>query len=295
MAWQLCTDGGGPVRRSNGTDRHPLGRSLQALDRRAQRGATLERVHADVEAGLDHHEFALQYQPRIEVKTLDTVGVEALLRWNGADRGDLGPRAFLPSVRQTAAMIPLGQWVLEEACQQQAAWEQQRPAGARPLLMSVNVTALEVLERGFAAHLFRTLERHGLPFDRLQIEIDAADQLGGDTTLGLRLQSLRHYGVRVAIDNVGPAFGLSSDRIGADAVHIERRWVRAIGDDGEVKASLAALVERAHASGARVCASGVQSSDELLELSWIGCDEVQGYLFCPPVGSSELDWIDDVP
>lgn len=294
MAWQLCSDGGGPVRRVNRTDRHPLGRSLQALERRALRTVTLERVHSDVDAGLDHHEFTLQYQPRVELRTLDTAGVEALLRWDGSGRGDLGPRAFLPSVRQTGAMVRLGQWILDESCRQLAVWEQQRPADARPLLMSVNVTALEVLERGFSDHLFRTLDRHDVPLDRLQLEIDAADQLGGATALALRLQSLRHRGLRVAIDNVGPAFGLSGDRIGADAVHIERRWVRAIGTDGEVRASLAALVERAHASGARVCATGVQTPDELVDLNWIGCDEVQGYLFCPPVAADELDWIDDV-
>jgi EAL domain-containing protein (putative c-di-GMP-specific phosphodiesterase class I) len=291
MAWQLRSDGGGPVRRTNRPDRHPLARSLGALERRDQRRGSLERVHSDVEAGLAQHEFSLQYQPRVALATMESAGAEALLRWGG-DHGDLTPKAFLPTVRQTAAMVRLGRWVLAEACCQAAAWEARRPADADPLLVSVNVTALEVLERGFADHLFRCLDTSGLPIELLQVEIDAADQLGGDSTLGLRLQSLRHQGLRVAIDKVGPAFGLGSERVAADAVHIERRWVRAVGHDDELLDSLRHLVERAHESGARVCATGVQEVEELVELAAIGCDEAQGYLFCPPVDPSELDWIE---
>lgn len=295
MAWQLSSEGTGPDRPAFGGsgEPHPLGRSLQALQRRAHRGVTLERVHSEVEEALSHHEFRLQYQPRISISELDTTGVEALLRWNDAERGELGPKAFLPSVRQTAAMVPLGRWVMEEACRQLAVWERARPATARPLLMSVNVTGLEVLEPGFSAHLLRTAEDNELPLSQLQIELDAADELRGDTQLGLRLQGLRHRGLQVAIDNVGPAYGLAGNRIGADAVHIDRRWVRSIVDDAEVRSSLAALVVRAHDSGARVCASGVQTSEELVALGEIGCDDVQGFLFCPPVDAGELDWIDD--
>lgn len=295
MAWQLSSEGGGPAapRPTDASGPNPLDRSLQALQRRAHRGVTLERVHTEVEEALSHQEFRLQYQPRISTADRDTTGVEALLRWSDAGRGELGPKAFLPSVRQTAAMIPLGRWVVEEACRQLATWERARPASARPLLMSVNVTGLEVLEDGFSDHLLRTAEAHDLPLAQLQIELDAADELRGDTALGLRLQGLRHRGLRVAIDNVGPAFGLAGNRIGADAVHIDRRWVRSIVDDAEVRSSLAALVTRAHDSGARALASGVQTAAELEALGEIGCDEVQGYLFCPPVDANELDWIDD--
>jgi len=291
MTWQLRSGGVDPVRRTNRPQRHPLARSLGALERRDQRRASLERVNADVDAGLAQHEFSLQYQPRVALATMESAGAEALLRWGG-DHGDLTPKAFLPSVRQTAAMVRLGRWVLAEACRQAAAWEDRRPADADPLLMSVNVTALQVLEQGFADHLFRCLDASGLSIELLQVEIDAADQLGGDRTLALRLQSLRHRGLRVAIDKVGPAFGLGSERVAADAVHIERRWVRAVGQDDELLESLSRLVERAHDSGARVCATGVQEVGELVELAAIGCDEAQGFLFCPPVEPYELDWIE---
>ncbi len=292
MTWQLQADGARPVQRTEQRDQHPLARSLRAFERRDQSRASLERVRSDVESGLDHDEFWLQYQPRVALATMESAGVEALLRWGG-DHADLSPRAFLPSLRQTAAMVRLGRWVLEEACRQAAAWDEQRPVDADALLMSVNVTALEVLEPGFADRLFRCLDQVGLPIELLQIELDAADQLSGDGTLALRLQSLRHQGLRVAIDNVGPSFGVGSERIAADAVHIDRRWVRAVAADEELSQSLAELVGRAHASGSRVCASGVQTVEELVELAAIGCDQAQGYLFCPPVDPHELDWLDD--
>jgi c-di-GMP phosphodiesterase len=295
MARDLVAGGGGPTRHTTRQwhEPHPLARSLQLFERRGHLGDTLERVDADVQTGLGEHEFFLVYQPRVSLRTLDTVGVEALLRWDDSSRGLIGPRAFLPSVKQTKAMITLGRWVLEEACLHAAAWERARPVDAHPLMMSVNVTALEVLSPTFTDTVLGILGRTDLPIDRLQIEIDAGDQLGGDSTLVARLQSLRHQGLRVAIDNVGPTFAIGNTLIAADSIHIHRRWVRSLSADRELTRALSSLVERAHRSGAQVCATGVESERERQELAVIGCDQAQGFLFCPPIEGDELDWIAD--
>ena len=178
----------------------------------------------------------------MSLRSGDVVAIEALLRWQDSTRGVLGPKAFLPLVAQTSAMVALGQWVLEDACSEAARWEVERPAGGAPVTLSVNVAAEEVLEAGFVDGVRLILQERALPTTMLQLEIDASDPLRSETLVSTRLQQLRDEGVRLAIDGASPLLGSGSAGVDADSVHLQRRWVRGVAGDAGVAASVASLV-----------------------------------------------------
>lgn len=272
---------------------HGMARSLRVHAWRLHLGDTLERVDADVQAALALDEFFVLFQPRVSLDTSEVVAVEALLRWRDESRGLLGPKAFLPSVRQTGAMIPLGRHVLLEACGIAALWERERPADATPLLMSVNVTSVEVMAPTFTGTLRDILEETGLPLELLQLELESGDQMTGDADLATKLQVLRTFGLRLAIDVANSALTLGPEVRGVDSVQVGRRWVRSVGTDPELTRALSSLIDKAHRSGARVCAMGVEEQHQVDALRAIGCDDAQGYFFCDPVAADDLTWLDD--
>jgi EAL domain-containing protein (putative c-di-GMP-specific phosphodiesterase class I) len=273
-------------------DRDPMARRLRLQDSRGRLSDTVADIEAEVVKGLGLGQFSLLYQPRVSLQTGDVVAVEALLRWRDSARGLLGPKAFLPLVAQTSAMVALGQWVLDDACGEAARWELERPAGVAPVALSVNVAAEEVLESAFLGGVHLVLQERALPTTMLQVELDATDPLRSETLVTTRLQILRDEGVRLAIDGASPQLGIGSAHIDADSVHLQRRWVRGIAADGAVAANVAALVDRVHRSGGKVCAMGVETTEQADVLASLGCDHAQGYLYCGPVPSDELGWLD---
>lgn len=242
-------------------------------------------------AALGLGQFSLLYQPRFSLQTGDVVAVEALLRWQDATRRVIRPKAFLPLVAQTSAMVALGHWALDEACRAAVGWELARPVGAPPLTLSVNLAAQEVLESEFLAGVRLVLDERGLPANLLQFELDASDPLRGETLVAARLQILRDAGVRVAIDGACPQLGIGSPDVEADSVHLHRRWVRSVACDDRLAARVAALVDRVHRSGGTVCATGVEAQTQSDVLAAVGCDHGQGYFYCHPVPSDALGWL----
>ena len=273
------------------SDLDPVARRLRIQESRGRLSDTVADIEAQVVQALGLGQFSLLYQPRVSLRTGDVVEIEALLRWQDRTRGVLGPKAFLPHVAQTSAMIALGQWVLDDACSQAARWNVERPAGDAPVTLSVNVAAEEVLEAGFVEGVLLVLQERALPTTMLQLEVDASDPLRTETLVSTRLQQLRDEGVRLAIDGASPLLGSGSARVEADSVHLQRRWVRAIGSDAAVAARVASLVERVHRSGGTVCATGVEEREEADALSTLGCDHAQGYLFYEPVPADALGWL----
>jgi EAL domain-containing protein (putative c-di-GMP-specific phosphodiesterase class I) len=278
-------------RRRELPDRDPMARRLRFQDSRGRLSDTVADIESQVVQALGLGQFSLLYQPRVSLRTGDVVAIEALLRWEDSTRGVLGPKAFLPLVAQTSAMIALGQWVLEDACSEAARWEVERPAGGAPVTLSVNVAAEEVLDARFVDGVRLILRERALPPTMLQLELDASDPLRGETLVSTRLQQLRDEGVRLAIDGASPLLGSGSAGIDADSVHLQRRWVRGIAGDAGVAASVAALVERVHRSGATVCATGVEEREQADVLASLGFDHAQGFLFCDPVPAEALGWL----
>jgi EAL domain-containing protein (putative c-di-GMP-specific phosphodiesterase class I) len=282
-----------PERRrpSKSLDADPFASRLRLHNSRGRLDDPLSEVEADVVAALGLGQFHLLYQPRVALRSQEVVAIEALLRWRDASRGLLNPNAFLPTVAQTSAMAALGRWILGEATAEAARWEHERPAGSRPVIVSVNVEGREVLEPGFEDNVLAILEANQLPAAMVQLELDASDPLRSESLVSMRLQSLRARGVRIAIDGATPQLGAGSVTIEADSVHLQRRWVRGIGGDASLSGAVAELVERVHRSGGAVCALGVETRREAETLAAMGCDHAQGFLFCDPVESAALGWL----
>lgn len=279
-------------RRRDLPDRDPMARRLRMQDSRGRLSNTVADIEADVVAALGLGQFSLLYQPRFSLASDEVVAVEALLRWQDSSRGLLGPKAFLPLVAQTSAMVALGQWVLDAACREAARWELERPAGVRPVIVSVNVAALEVLEPSFFDGVMLVLDEHSLPTPLLQLEVDASDPLRGETVVSTRLQLLRDEGVRLAIDGATPQLGSGSMHIDADSVHLHRRWTRSIAADAALVEGVSGLADRVHRSGGTLCAMGVEEQDQADVLKRAGCDHGQGYLYCDPVPADAVGWLD---
>ena len=272
-------------------DVDPIARRLRVQESRGRLSDTVGDIEAQVVQSLGLGEFSLLYQPRVSLPTGQIVAIEALLRWQDSTRGVLGPKAFLPLVAHTSAMVALGQWVLEDACREAARWEVERPVGGTPITLSVNVAAEEVLQEGFVEGVHLALQERALPTTMLQLEVDASDPLRTETLVSTRLQQLRDEGVRLAIDGASPLLGSGSAGVDADSVHLQRRWVRGIVGDTGVAASVASLVERVHRSGGTVCATGVEEREQADALSTLSCDHAQGYLFYAPVPADALGWL----
>lgn len=279
-------------RRARVSESDPLARRLRLHDSRGRLSDTFADIEADVVAALGRGQFSLLYQPRFSLRSGDVVAVEALLRWHDSVRGLLSPKAFLPLVAVTDAMVALGQWVLAEASREAAQWEQERPAGATPITVSVNVEAREVLEPGFVDGVLLVLEERALPSRLLQLELDASDPLRGEALVLSKLQHLRDKGIRVAIDGASPQLGAGSMLLDVDSVHLDRRWVRGIGADEGLAHAVGRLVDSVHQAGGTVCATGVETVEQSDALASVGCDYAQGYLFCDPVPAEALGWLD---
>lgn len=252
---------------------------------------TLER---DAMQGLERDEFSLLYQPRLDPRTEEVRGVEALLRWRDAYRGQMQPDLFLPPLVQTEVMSRLGQFVLTQACMQAARWERRRPAGHRPIVVAVNVSIAELMRDGFVDYVAAAVEAGGVEPPLLQFEVDSRAAADAPSTLVDRLAGLQALGVSVALDAVAPTVG-TDGFLPCRAVNLARRWVRSVDTDARVADQVAALVTRAHAHRLLVGAVGVEKPSQAEALVAAGCDIVQGFLYSEPVPAAELGWQQSQP
>jgi diguanylate cyclase (GGDEF)-like protein/PAS domain S-box-containing protein len=254
------------------------------LTARAGERLSLER---ELRRGLERGEFELFYQPQVHLASGRLVGVEALLRWRHPERGLVLPGTFIPVAEECHLIVPLGAWVLDAACRQLRAW---RDAGAVDLRLSVNLSGRQLPQQDLMAFVEGTLHAHGLPADRLELEItESVAMQNAEWTQGL-LRALRGLGVRLAIDD----FGTGQSSLGylrhfpLSALKIDRSFVEDIGRDPVDEAIVKAVIALAHSVDLTVVAEGVGSEEQLAFLRKAGCDEGQGYLFSKPLPADEL-------
>jgi EAL domain-containing protein (putative c-di-GMP-specific phosphodiesterase class I) len=263
-----------------------VGRFERAPRHRADAPPTLE---TDARIGLDNDEFHLLYQVRVDPRTEDVHGAEALLRWRDQYRGTMTPGLFLPALADTAVMGQLGRWVLAQACLQATRWEARRPPSRPRIVVSVNATATQAVHRGFIDFVAAALEVSGIDPSLLQLEVGLRADDTDDPVLHDRLESLRALGVGVALDGVEPSFGRDGF-LPCGGVNLARRALRNLTPGSKAADAIAGLVERAHAADRWVCAVGVETREQADVLAAVGCDLAQGFLYSEPVAASELGW-----
>jgi diguanylate cyclase (GGDEF)-like protein/PAS domain S-box-containing protein len=244
-------------------------------------------ITTDLRQALEQQEFELHYQPKIDLITGQTSGAEALIRWNHPTRGWIPPVHFIPIAEDSRLILPIGEWVLREACRQAQRWTAE---GFEFGTMAVNVSAIQFREPDFAERLFAILGEVGMDPKRLELELTESVLMTGVGTETATLQSLRAKGVLVSLDDFGTGFSSLSylERFPVDCLKIDQSFVRQISMAGTKSTLVTAIINMAHTLGLRVVAEGVETKEELQFIKNQGCDEGQGYYFSKPLTSSDF-------
>jgi diguanylate cyclase (GGDEF)-like protein len=247
----------------------------QSLDEAARRRRQIE---TDLRIAIRTGQLELYFQPIVASETEVITGFEALLRWPHPDRGLVSPVEFIPVAEETGLIVPLGEWVLHEACHVAMTW----PAHIR---VAVNVSPLQFRSPGFGAVVLQALSRSGLAPERLEIEITESVFLEGETSVLQILHMLRNMGVRVALDDFGTGYSSLSylRSFPFDKIKIDRSFIINVAGDESAAAIVKAIVDLAKALDMETTAEGVEDTEQLAELRAQGCTTLQGYLFSRPL------------
>jgi diguanylate cyclase (GGDEF)-like protein/PAS domain S-box-containing protein len=232
---------------------------------------------------IERQEFALHYQPQVDIRTGRVVGMEALLRWQHPERGLLGPATFISVAEESGLIEPIGQWVLRSACQRGKAWQD---AGYPAVRIAVNISPRQLNKpREFSRGLSRVLNATGLDPRFLELEMTESLLLQNAEENIAILRKLGQDGVRIAVDDFGTGYSSLSylRQLPIDTLKIDRSFVRDIETDPEDAAIIQAVVAMAHSLELQVTAEGVETRGQLEALARLGCDEYQGYLFSKPL------------
>jgi diguanylate cyclase (GGDEF)-like protein/PAS domain S-box-containing protein len=233
-------------------------------------------------------EFSLHFQPRAELAGGRLVGVETLLRWQSADLGTVPPSEFIPVAENNGLIVPIGEWVLYEACRQAAQW---RHTTAGPLNVAVNLSARQFRDTDIVRTVSRVLESTGLPASMLELELTESALMHDVERVSHTLDRLKEIGVRIAVDDFGTGYSSLSylKSFPLDYLKIDRSFINDIPHDANDRAIVRAIIAMAHSLGIKVIAEGVETTEQLEFLADLHCDEVQGYLLCKPAPARELE------
>ncbi|HUP53913.1 MAG TPA: diguanylate cyclase, partial [Methylomirabilota bacterium] len=248
---------------------------------------TMERVEleSDLRSALQNGELRVHYQPIVTLANTEIVGFEALVRWQHPTRGLVAPLSFIPLAEETGLIVPLGKWVLETACRQAARWRSARTeSGAKPLFVSVNLSAREFIQADLVEDVASILAETGIDAGALELEITES-VLMDQSEVGIRtLGRLRALGVRLVLDDFGTGYSSLSylKHLPLDTIKIDRSFVAAIEDNAD-RSIVEAVVALAHGLGLAVVAEGIETEHQAERLLELGCDLGQGYLFSRPV------------
>ena len=250
-----------------------------AMNERAVRRQSIEE---SLRRALERQEFSLHYQPKVNLRTGAVTGAEALIRWTHPTRGSISPAEFIPVAEDCGLILPIGAWVLREACGQARAWAD---AGLPAMTIAVNVSAIEFRGEGFLEGLFAILEETRLDPASLELELTESVLIKRADSAASLLHALRQRGVQVAIDDFGTGYSSLSylRKFPVDALKIDQSFVRQIGADGEDTTIVTAVVAMARSLRLRVVAEGVETQEAAAFLRALQCDEAQGYYFSRPV------------
>ncbi|WP_438447694.1 putative bifunctional diguanylate cyclase/phosphodiesterase [Gorillibacterium sp. sgz5001074] len=235
----------------------------------------------EMRRAIQRNEFQLYYQPQLDTESGTIVGMEALIRWNHPERGMISPEDFIPIAEETGLIVPIGDWVIREACKQNRAWQL---SGIPPVPVSVNLSMRQFLQMHLKERIRSILEETGLPPRYLELEITESMTMDVEVATAV-LRELKELGVKISIDDFGT--GYSSlyllKRFPIDKLKIDRSFVRDIMVDPNDAAIVATIISMTRHLNLKVIAEGVETEEQLDFLHRNQCNEVQGYWFSPPV------------
>jgi len=260
------------------------GRNAYCLFSEEMNTNTYERlgIEQDLRQALVREEFKLQYQPIVDLHSGLPVAVEALIRWHQPERGLVGPTLFVGVAEQMGLIVEIGEWVLQEACEQAMRW---REAGLPDLIMSVNLSAVQLRRGNLEAVVKAALRDSGLPPHCLELELTESMLLQDSDASLILLQNLKALGVKLSIDDFGTGYSNLSylQRFQVDTLKIDKSFVQNLGENTQHHAIVNAIIQMAHSLNLRTIAEGIEDQSTRQMLAELGCDLGQGYLFAKPL------------
>ena len=241
----------------------------------------LQLLH-DLHLALERHELVVYYQPKFDAANRKLMGAEALVRWQHPTRGLVPPNDFIPMAEKSGLIVPIGEWVLDEACRQMSEWRQ---FGSENWSIAVNLSPLQFGHTGLIQMLRDTLRRHGVEPRCLTLEVTESTAMRDvDTSMAI-LQQIYSMGVNISIDDFGTGYSslLYLKRLPASELKIDRGFVRGLAKDGEDAAIVSAIVALGKSLNLKVVAEGVETTGQQEFLTRLGCDSLQGFLLGRPM------------
>jgi len=251
----------------------------ESMDAAARLRATLVGA---LRKALERGEFRLVYQPKLSLLDERITGVEALLRWNSEDLGEISPSTFIPIAEETGLIVEIGDWVLDQACRQLAAWNR---AGLRDVSMSVNISVLQLQRGELTQRLCDVLADNDMAPNQLELELTESMIMANAEQSITTLRQLKAVGVTIAIDDFGTGYSSLAylKRLPIDTLKIDKEFVGDITTDPDDEAITATVITMAHSLGLNVVAEGVEIAEQVEYLREQGCDEVQGHWLSHPL------------
>lgn len=242
------------------------------------------RLEADLRRAVLRHEFELRYQPIVHLRTGEITGLEALVRWQHPERGAIPPLDFIPLAEETGMIIPIGEWVLREACRQTATWNARR-TGQRPLTVSVNLSSVQLDQPNLPAVVTSALNNSGLPASALVLELTESLVVDHRESTLRQLEQIKALGVRLAIDDFGTGYSSLAylRRFPVDIIKIDKSFVDDVGDEPTAAALTLGIIQLGQALSLSTIAEGIEDLGQLNELADGNCELGQGYYFAEPL------------
>jgi diguanylate cyclase (GGDEF)-like protein/PAS domain S-box-containing protein len=252
-----------------------------------ERAVERQAIEEGLRRAMERQEFALYYQPKIALATGRITGAEALLRWTHPLRGQIPPGQFIPVAEDCGLIVPIGHWVLREACRQARAWSD---ASLRPTSMAVNISAMEFRSARFLEGVFAVLDETGIDPGLLELELTESVLIKGADATATILKALRARGIRLAIDDFGTGYSSLSylRKVPIDVLKIDQSFVGEIGTAPDQAGIVTAVISMGKSLRMRVIAEGVETAEQLAFLVAHQCDEAQGFLFGKPVAAKQF-------
>lgn len=244
-------------------------------------------VKTGLSKALEHDEFLLLYQPKLDLKTNRVTGAEALMRWESPTMGLVSPVKFIPILEETGMVVEVGEWALHTACRQHAQWLKE---GLPPIKVAVNLSARQLRETSFVGIVKSALKSANLPPSALEIEITESMLMSDAQIIVAALEDLHDFGVHISMDDFGTGYSSLSylKRFPIDTIKIDRSFVNDISVDQDDAEIIHTIINMGHTLNRKIIAEGVETEEQLDILKAYRCDEIQGYFFSKPLSATDF-------
>lgn len=252
-----------------------------------QRIIKRKQIEDELRIALKNNEFVVFYQPKIEIKSKNIIGAEALIRWQHPDKGMISPVEFIPISEETGLIIPIGEWVLENACKQGKQWIDEYQINFR---VAVNLSARQLEKESIATDIIQLLNKTNLPPDMLELEITESMMMQEIEKCLLYFNVFKHMGITLSLDDFGTGYSSLSSlkQLPMGHLKIDQSFVQNLTEDSDDENIISAIISMGHSLNLNIIAEGVETEEQFNKLKKLNCDEVQGYYFSRPLPAEEF-------